>query len=270
MAATLPALAFGDDEARDVGCAIAVDDEAGDVGPDQRRIELGRQKPRHGERARVPCDMRLQRIFLEAERVRSPQGCGWRRDRRRLRSVRHHPDSQPRPARKPRRSSPPPSARPSGRASYKMARRDILDCCVRTSRTAEDASSSSGEGRADAWPQPVTIRKRAPRTAPLDRCTWGSPACLERGLDGTHCPRVAVLPTATLGEALFIVIVGIVVADVSRPALQEAKGQAGVPIHVVVGIFLVRLEADGAADAGREEIPQLVGPGVRQRSPRSH
>ena len=64
----LPALAFGDDEARDIGGAIAVDHKARDVRPDQRRIEIGRQKPRHRECTRIPSNVRLQRIFLEAER----------------------------------------------------------------------------------------------------------------------------------------------------------------------------------------------------------
>ena len=63
-----PAFAFGDDETRHVGCAIAVDDEAGDVGPNQRGVEISRKKPRHRERARVPSDMRLQGVFGETER----------------------------------------------------------------------------------------------------------------------------------------------------------------------------------------------------------
>ena len=132
----LPAFAFGDDEARDVGCAIAVDDEAGDVGPDQRRIELGRQKPRHGERAGVPGDMRLQRIFFEAERGvvrRDAIGGVIADDYDRSDTIRilNH-DRLESPVAHPLPHLP----GPSGRASCKMARRDILDCCVRTSRTA--------------------------------------------------------------------------------------------------------------------------------------
>ena len=143
----LPAFAFGDDKARDVGCAIAVDNEAGDVGPDQWRIELGRQEPRHGERAGVPGDMRLQRIFFEAERGvvrRDAIGGVIADDYDRSDTIRilNH-DRLESPVAHPLPHLP----GPSGRASCKMARRDILDCCVRTSRTAEDAPSSSDEGR---------------------------------------------------------------------------------------------------------------------------
>ena len=62
------ALTFHDNEARDIRSAIAVDDEAGDVGPDERRIEFGRQEPRHCERAGVPGNMSLKRVLIITER----------------------------------------------------------------------------------------------------------------------------------------------------------------------------------------------------------
>src|SRR4029077_5162304 len=80
---------------------------------------------------------------------------------------------------------------------------------------------------------------------------WGSSEILESGLDGAHRPRVAGIPISALCEALFLVIVRIVVSDVSRPVLQEAESQARIPIGVIVGVLLVRLESELAADAGR-------------------
>ena len=48
--------------------AVAVDDEAGDVGPEQRPIEFCREQARHGKRAGVPRDMRCKRTGGKSER----------------------------------------------------------------------------------------------------------------------------------------------------------------------------------------------------------
>ena len=58
---------------------------------------------------------------------------------------------------------------------------------------------------------------------------------LERDLEGTHRPRVAVIAPTAVNEALLLTIVSIVVAGVERPVFQESKGQAGIPIKVIVG-----------------------------------
>ena len=72
--------------------------------------------------------------------------------------------------------------------------------------------------------------------------------------------------TAALRQALIIVVIGVVVADVRRPMVEEAEGQTGVPVGVIVSILFVRLEAEGTADAGREEVEQLAGEGIADRS----
>jgi hypothetical protein len=77
---------------------------------------------------------------------------------------------------------------------------------------------------------------------------WGSCEVLESHPEGSDRPRVAAIPVTILNSAFILTIVGIVVADVSRPVVQEAEGQAGVPIDVIGGNFLVRLEANGTAD----------------------
>src|SRR5262245_15437357 len=111
------------------------------------------------------------------------------------------------------------------------------------------------------------VKKRRPNRRPLRwKLLWGSSEILERSLDGAHCARIAVIPRAALDQTLVFVIVRIIVTDVSRPVLEEAKGQASIPIRVVVGNVLIRLEANGAADAGREEAPPLVLEGIGDRS----
>jgi hypothetical protein len=83
-------------------------------------------------------------------------------------------------------------------------------------------------------------KKRAPRRRPLGgKYFWGKLEALERRLDGSDCARVAVAPPATVNKALGLTVVRIVVADVGRPVVQEAEGQARVPIIVIVGNLLV-------------------------------
>jgi hypothetical protein len=112
------------------------------------------------------------------------------------------------------------------------------------------------------------VKKRRPNWRPLRwKLLWGSSEQLERGLDGAQRPRVAAMSIETLlDEALVLIIVRIPVADISRPVLQETKGQASIPIRVVVGNLVERLESELAADGGREEIPQLPFEGIAKRS----
>src|SRR5262249_43303052 len=96
---------------------------------------------------------------------------------------------------------------------------------------------------------------------------WGSCEALERYLEGSDRPGIAAIPVTILNLALVLTIVGIVVADVGRPVVHEAERQTGVPISVIIGNLLVRLESDEGADAGREEIPKpLVLKGITDRS----
>src|SRR5262245_44731140 len=96
---------------------------------------------------------------------------------------------------------------------------------------------------------------------------WGSCEVLERYLEGSDRPRVAAIPVTILNRAFCLTIVRVVVADVGRPVVEEAKRQAGVPIDVIGGNLLVRLESNRAANAGREEIPKpLVLKGITDRS----
>jgi len=92
----------------------------------------------------------------------------------------------------------------------------------------------------------------------VGRAFWGNREALESHLEGSDRPRVAAIPVTILNEAFVLTIVRVVVADVGRPVVHEAERQAGVPIDVIGGNFLVRLEANGTADARREEIPPLV------------
>src|SRR5262249_52086644 len=95
---------------------------------------------------------------------------------------------------------------------------------------------------------------------------WGNET-LERYLEGSDRPGIAAIPVTILNSAFCLTIVCVVVADVGRPVVHEAERQAGVPINVIGGNLLVRLESDEGADAGREEIPKpLVLKGITDRS----
>src|SRR5262245_26482441 len=61
------AFALANDQAFRRWHAIAVDDEAGRVGPQQRSIESHREAPSNTERPGIPGDMGLKRVFRESE-----------------------------------------------------------------------------------------------------------------------------------------------------------------------------------------------------------
>ena len=78
--------------------------------------------------------------------------------------------------------------------------------------------------------------------APLEAAFGEVLSWLERGLDGTDCPRIAGCPAiAGVNKTLVLVVGRIVVADVSRPVFHEAQSQAGVPIGVIRSDVVIRL-----------------------------
>ena len=58
----------------------------------------------------------------------------------------------------------------------------------------------------------------------VGRAFWGNREALESHPEGSDRPRVAAIPVTILNRAFILTIVGIVVADVGRPVVQEAEG----------------------------------------------